>query len=237
MENHPEVIRRQMEETRTSLQDKLENLEQKVIGTVQDATDAAAETVQTVKETVEETVETVKETVGQTVESVKRTFSLRNQVNEHPWPMFLGAAAAGYVAGHMLFNPRERAARQPQGFFASAVAADPAPPRPQRNGVGTSPPQTEKGGFWNSVASHYHDELAKLQGLAVGAAASLVRDLLISSAAPALKEQIEDIVDSVTAKLGGKPIHGSVFPTEPSASPPADRPRFDRSNNVEPLIP
>jgi len=69
-----------MEATRTDLSDKLEKLEDKVMGNVQDATSAVAETVQqataTVNEAVrsaKEVVESVKETVQGTMGTVKDT--------------------------------------------------------------------------------------------------------------------------------------------------------------------
>jgi ElaB/YqjD/DUF883 family membrane-anchored ribosome-binding protein len=234
MENEAEVIRGQMQETRTSLQDKLETLEQQVKDTVQGATAAATETVQTVKDAVEETVETVKETVDQTVQSVKDTFNLRNQVNAHPWGMFLGAAVFGFVGERVLF-PQEQTAQVDQSIRATA-AVETTPTKAHRNGTSAGPPPTDHQGFWSGVAGHYRDELAKVQALAVGVAAGFVKEMLISSAAPALAEQIADIVDSLTAKLGGKPIGGPVFEKPPSA-PPVCNPRFDRSSNVEPLAP
>ena len=42
MDNESEVARQKMEDTRSSLQDKLETLEQHVVDTVQGAADAAA---------------------------------------------------------------------------------------------------------------------------------------------------------------------------------------------------
>ena len=72
MENE-DLIRKKMEETRTSLTEKLETLEEQVAGTVQGATAAVSDTVETVKDSVEETVSTVKDTVQETVGTVKDT--------------------------------------------------------------------------------------------------------------------------------------------------------------------
>ena len=79
MENE-DVIREQMEDTRTSLTEKLETLESQVASTVQGATTNVAETVEAVKETVEavkdtvqQTVTTVKESVEETICAVKET--------------------------------------------------------------------------------------------------------------------------------------------------------------------
>jgi ElaB/YqjD/DUF883 family membrane-anchored ribosome-binding protein len=224
MENEAHVIRRQMEETRTSLQDKLETLEQQVKDTVQGATVAATDTVQTVKEAVEETVETVKDTVDQTVQAVKDTFNLRNQVDAHPWAMVLGAAAVGFVGGRVLYSQVQ--AEPLRQNFSAPAPVEPKPTTAHRNGASPGPLKTDHLGFWSGIAGHYRDELAKVQGLALGVAASAVREMLISSAAPALAEQIADIVDSFTTKIGGKPIHGPVFEKTTSA-PPASNSRFN----------
>jgi len=57
-----------MEETRASLTEKLGTLEQKVVGTVENATTVVTETVDAIKETVHETVATVQDGVKDSVE-------------------------------------------------------------------------------------------------------------------------------------------------------------------------
>src|SRR5438105_8802525 len=112
MENE-DVIRDQMEDTRTSLTEKLETLEKKVASTVESATSNVAETVEAVKETVQETVSTVKDTVQDTVCTVKSTvregvgavkdaFDICGHVERHPWVMLGGSIAVGYVLGRLL---------------------------------------------------------------------------------------------------------------------------------------
>lgn len=227
MDNEPEVIRLQMEQTRTDLQEKLETLEKQVTDTVQGAADAATETVQSVKDAVQETVETVKDTVGETVGSVKDALDISQHVRAHPWAMFLGAAAIGYF-GTRLLRGQETPAPvpampQPTG---PTVAATPMPSRhngrhghskPEKNGThGAAAPAGP--GLFGHIADHYSAELGKLQGLAVGALGAMVREMLTSSTAPALAQQITDIVDGVTEKLGGKPIRGPLFQTSDAAA-------------------
>lgn len=63
--------------------DKLEMIESKVKGTVDD-----------IKGSVENTVETVKE-------NVKQAFDVKQQVNERPWMMLGASVVAGYVLGSL----------------------------------------------------------------------------------------------------------------------------------------
>jgi len=132
MDNSTEVIRQQMEETRNSLQDKLETLEEQVKHTVQEATETVTtvkETVASVRESVKESVDTVKDSVHDTVESVKESLSVERQFREHPWLMFAGAAAVGFLGGRLLSRlsepaRAERAAyHEPAPFRGSAVGA------------------------------------------------------------------------------------------------------------------
>lgn len=77
-------IRHDMERTRASLTDNLEMIQEKVKGTVDDAT-----------ATVGEALESVSDAVGQ----VKETFDVRHQVERHPWIAFGGAVVAGFAVG------------------------------------------------------------------------------------------------------------------------------------------
>jgi len=230
MDNEAEVMREQMELTRTSLQDKLETLEQQVKDTVQDAAEtvqtaatAATETVQSVKDAVQETVEAVKDTVQDTVFSVKQSLDVSLHVQHHPWVMFFGAAAVGYAGARLLYR---------------ASAAQPVPAVPFENAgqvktngrhadraKGSTPP---KKGFWASIGEHYKDELAKLQGLAVSAVAGMVREMLTTTTPSGLKDQVTELVDNVTTKLGGKPVQGPLFDDQPSTgTTPDPEYRFD----------
>src|SRR5262249_44007838 len=135
----PEVIHQQMAETRAALTEKLETLENQVVETVQGATSVVADTVDSVKdvvqttvETVKGSVETVKESVQQTVENVKQTLDVNRQVQEHPWLMFGGSVAVGFLAGYLVEQSRPRSSR--------LAAADRAPAR-----TTWAPPQPDGG--------------------------------------------------------------------------------------------
>ncbi len=230
MDNEPEVIRRQMEQTRTDLQEKLETLEKQVTETVQEAASAATETVQSVtetvqsvKEAVQDTVETVRGTVEDTVGSVKESLDINQHIRAHPWAMFIGATAIGYFGTRLLFGKGEPAPVPAMPAASDSVSTTPTHSRPngrhghsksEKNGAHAAAAPAEPG-LLGRIADHYSAELGKLQSLAVGALGAVVREMLASSAAPALAEQITDIVDGVTEKLGGKPVRGPLFQKTP----------------------
>jgi len=248
MDNQPEVIRQQMEETRTSLQEKLEVLEQQVLHTVKEAgqtvenvketveavkdvveesvstaKEGVQETVATVKDTLSDTVATVKETVSDTVETVKETFNLNHQVDKHPWPMMAGAVLVGFLGGKLM--------QRAPATMARAVPAQehvPTPPMPtphartRTNGKHHGPgrrPAT----FWDKMTEQYKDEIDKLKNLAVTAVGGIVRELVTEAAPPALAEGITNVVDGITTKLGGAPAQGPILNIKKH-----DAPRWER---------
>lgn len=204
MAEEPDVIREQIEETRSSLTEKLETLEGQV-----------RETVQSAKATVEDTIETVKSSVQHTVDSVKQTFDLSYQVDRHPWAMTGGSFVVGFLLGNYLEGRRQTrpisssqtsAYAQPNGGQSmmgyTAPVAAPAPP---------APPSLAR-----RVLSTFDEEIDKVKGIAIGAMLGLVRDLAKHSL-PQLAPQIEEVANSATVKLGGSPWPGSLL--QPEASP------------------
>jgi ElaB/YqjD/DUF883 family membrane-anchored ribosome-binding protein len=198
MDQEPDVIRQQIDETRSSLTEKLETLEGQVRGTVQEA-----------RSTVEETIQNVKDSVHETVATVKRTFDLNYQVRQHPWAMFGGSVVAGYVAGTFL-APRPGHRPAWSGPTHDGHAMRPAGPRDTWSGQTARQDlsgQGSSGSGWASwFMNQFHDEIEQAKGLAVGAAVGLVRDI-IKQSVPQLGPQIEQLMNNVTSKLGGQPIH------------------------------
>jgi len=93
-----ERVRDTLEETKTAVDDIVENVK----GTVEVTVDAVKETVDGAKSTVENIVENVKDTMDDTVTKVKRSFDLRYQVEQHPWLMLGGSVIAGSVLASLL---------------------------------------------------------------------------------------------------------------------------------------
>jgi ElaB/YqjD/DUF883 family membrane-anchored ribosome-binding protein len=187
-----DAIKQEMQETRASLTEKLETLEQKVVGTVENATTAVTDTVDAIKETVHDTVNTVQEGVQGSVDSVKDLFDVPAHVQRRPWLMVGGSVAVGYCIGTLL-TPN------PQNQFVPAANGVMLPPRPM---AAPPAPATTEPSIWAA-------EISKLKGLALGVLFGTARELLVSSMPEHMGEQIKDVVDSVTKKVGGDPLPSS----------------------------
>lgn len=208
MDDDPEVIRQQMEDTRCALTDKIERFEQAVTEKVQTTTAAMTDTVASVREAVQETVESVKGTVSDTVASVKDTFDIPRYFREYPWVAF-GATIGAGVAGGLLLRGRVCAASAPVSPPSFAAQA------PSSNGGGRVPMNGSRApvqpGRSENAVSMFDDELCKLKGMAVGAAFSLLRSWIGQSVPVPFADQVNGLIDSVTRKLGGEPVHGDLL--------------------------
>jgi ElaB/YqjD/DUF883 family membrane-anchored ribosome-binding protein len=202
MENEAELIRQQMTETRTALTEKLETLEEEVASKVKGTTETVAETVETVKEAVEGTVHTVKQTVENTVETVKETFDVNRQVERHPWMMFGGAVLLGFVGGRLLARSGYSLTGGHEAPYTPTYAPtyrEPQPPAYQS-------PTPAGPGLGGKVFDALKPALGKLGGLAIGATAGLVGQMLRDSAPEELRPKLNEVIDDITTALGGTPI-------------------------------
>ncbi|HVS34418.1 MAG TPA: hypothetical protein VMS17_02485 [Gemmataceae bacterium] len=204
MDEQPEVIHHQMEETRAALAEKLEVLESQVAQTVQstseavqhtgaavtETVDAVKETVKTVSEKVQETAETVAETVQQGVESVAEAFDLRRQVERYPWLSVGGAVVVGFL-GHELFAS---APGRPMTASSSHLTGS-------SEAITQTPRPAQTGWLW--------DEVSRLRGLAIGAVASLIRDWTRQSIPGGLGQRLAEEVEHLGSQFGGEKIRES----------------------------
>src|SRR5271166_6043831 len=86
-EQNTDEMRQEIDCTRAAMADKLEALEDRVMGTVQSA-----------QETVEDSLQMANDTVA----TVKRNFDINYQVEQHPWTMVGGCFLAGLALGLFL---------------------------------------------------------------------------------------------------------------------------------------
>jgi ElaB/YqjD/DUF883 family membrane-anchored ribosome-binding protein len=219
MLDEPEVIRQHMEETRSSLAEKLETLEEQVVDKVTETTTAVADTVESVKEAVEETVESVKGTVQESVQAVKNTFDLPRQMNSHPW-LFVGASVGvGFLGARLLDRAgayhRRGASVSDSGSSPESwngPSAYPTSQAPERYAAAAPrPPEPEKPGWLTTVASQFEPEIARLKSLAIGAAIGLARDAIVPSLPEELRPKVTELANDFTAKLGGEVIRGPLL--------------------------
>ncbi|MEK6259969.1 MAG: hypothetical protein AABP62_15215 [Planctomycetota bacterium] len=242
-----EVIRQQMDDSRAALTEKLGLLEEKVTETVQSATASVAETVQSATASVTETVDSVKGAVQGTVDSVRHSvedtvasvseaLDLALQVKRHPWGMLAGAIAVGYV-GAQLLSTGERSRAGSSGRHRTNGSIDrlsleraagegmtsvPSPNHATNgsttNGSTKGSATTANSGLMSQIGDSFQAEIAKLKGLAVGAAFGMVRDMLTEAGPPSLKHEIAEVIDGFTEKLGGHRISGPVLSKDGNGS-------------------
>jgi len=215
MDDNPDELRKQIDQTKASLVGKLEALETQVAGTVQEASETVAETVTAVKDTVE--------TVVEKVHSAGEFFNLKAQTQQRPWVVFGGSVLLGCMATYLLSGKskdnrqnrrsEERDYPEPQRTSAS-VASVPGSDYPQTH----AEPKEEKKHSW------LWEQAAGLMGLAVGSAMGVVRDLATQGLPEALGRDLAKELDQLTTHLGGKPIEGSLIRPEkdqPATKQPA----------------
>jgi ElaB/YqjD/DUF883 family membrane-anchored ribosome-binding protein len=190
-------MRQEIDCTRSAMADKLEALEDRVMGNVQSA-----------QETVEDSIQMAKDTVT----TVKRNFDIKYQVEQHPWTMVGGCFVAGLALGGLFPRVRRRCRQAPDRLAGNEAplagssrlvteqrsngSLDNAAPPPRLH-----PMSADRPGFFGQ----FQEEIDKVKGMAIGYAMGLARDS-IKDAVPQLASQIDDVMNSVTIKLGSKPV-------------------------------
>ena len=189
MSDTPEVIRQQMEETKSHLSEKLVSLETQVTETVQSTGTAVNATV----EAVQETVETVTGAVQDAVQSVSNAFDLRRQAERHPLLVFGGAAVLGYLAVKFLTG------RAKKSEPLKALAIVPCPSGDSA-GLGSGVPAIESAATAAAIAAAYEagresSARHQLQDLAIRALIGVVQDIATHA--------VPQVVDYLTGSLAG----------------------------------
>jgi ElaB/YqjD/DUF883 family membrane-anchored ribosome-binding protein len=234
MDHESEVIKQQMEQTRSALAEKLETLEEHVTSTVRNTTEAVTGTVETVKGAVEDTVESVKgavsntmETVEESVEHVKEAFDLNKQMQTHPWLMMGGGVVVGYLGTCLLETGYNRVSQE----MTRSVAPPPSSTnfRPEGGGDGRNRPTAStpsEPSTWDKVTEALAPAADQIKGLAFGVATAMLGRMILEAVPPSLKGEVEQVIDEVTKAVGGKPLPSFLHanPAESRASQPPPRP-------------
>ncbi len=213
MDQEPDVIRHQIEDTRSSLTDKIETLENQVLATVQNARQTVEGTIENVRETVEETIENVKSSVENTVDSVKETFDVRRQVERHPWAAVGCSFAAGFAVGTLLesrrgplFGPSGWVDRMGEGSRYPATYREPEHRRAAEAPRQELTRQPSGPSWFDRLLTQFQPEIDRAKEMAIGALMGVARDYAKANL-PMLSPQIDELMNRVTEKVGGEPVH------------------------------
>jgi len=192
MADQAELIRQQMDETRTAMTEKIEALEKQVSETVKDTATTVAETVNVASETVDKTVNTI----ADTVQTVTDTFNISAHISNYPWVAVRGSVVVGFLLGSMFMGGR----RHPT-YVAPPAPPTPAPqPAPQY--VAESPPtEASEPQQPSGLAS----VLGSLKSLAVGTAVGALGNTILSAVPTDLRSSLSGIIQDVAERLGGDP--------------------------------
>ncbi len=203
MDPQPDVIRQQIEETRSSLTEKLETLEAEVKGTVE----SARETIESAKETVTGTIDNVKETVQSATQTVKRTFNIPYQVDRHPWAMMGLSLVSGIVAGALVGGRLTTGRRMTYGM--AEASREPLERSETAPAAAWSRLTHEQGrpGFMDKLRHQLGNEVEKVKDLAVNTLAGVVSDVARRSI-PALGQAVEDMMTRMASQVGVPPQYG-----------------------------
>jgi ElaB/YqjD/DUF883 family membrane-anchored ribosome-binding protein len=215
MDQEPDLIRQDIEQTRESLTEKLEVLEHEVKETITEAKETVTGTIETAKQTVEDITSNVKETVQETVATVKRTFDLPYQVDQHPWGMMGGSMAAGFLAGYLLPATR-RLDGWGQQIRRAATATDGAATQATPGYLNGHPSEPATAGgagqsFFNKLLDQFAPEIDRVKEVAIGTMVGLLRDWVKQALPTSLAPKVEEVMNQTTSKLGGEPIRGPVL--------------------------
>jgi ElaB/YqjD/DUF883 family membrane-anchored ribosome-binding protein len=188
-----DAMREQMEETRTSLTEKLETLERQVAGTVRGATAAVAEKAEAVREAVENTVSSVKDTLCQGAATVRDMADVRGHVERHPWAMLAGSVAVGYVTAALVERGLRRHPHPAHPFAAPGSLAE-------ANGRKAAPEHTLLGGLF----AKFGPEISKLKNIALSALFEAVREKVMEATPEEFAPSLQSFFDSVGEKITGE---------------------------------
>jgi hypothetical protein len=179
MTDTAQMIRKQMDETKLQLSDKLASLEHQVSETVQSTGTAVNATV----EAVQETVETVTEAARDTVQYVSRAFDFPRHVERHPWLALGGSVALGYWAAEFLARSK-KPARVPE-----------AGPVPHVSGSGTKhengKPEAQPAATDAALAAAYgagstNSFWREMRTVAIGALFGIAKDVVSRAVPPVM---------------------------------------------------
>ena len=239
LEQNIAETRHDIEETRASMSEKLELLEERVRDTLVETKTAVGDIVENVKDTVDGTLDAVKETVGgakstvenivenvkgtmdDTVTMVKQSFDLRYQVEQHPWLMVGGSVVAGSVLASLMHrghetprysyssDPGQYVADTTQGMKLYSVTGKDDVTASQENSMYTQAPPQRGGG---RTLGQFQEEFNIVKGAVMGAVMSNVMGALkeiIRQNIPSMASRFDKAVNQIAKKWEIEPDESS----------------------------
>lgn len=231
----PDLIEREMEQTRESITAKVSALETQVLGTIQTATSTISDTVQAVKdtvttapaamkETVQETVAAMKDSVKETFESVKETvasFDLGECVGNHPGAALGTSVAAGFVAGYVLFGDSRplmaRGFREPAPGGRPGTASHDHTPYGHAFAAPAAAPA--RPGMFSNLWAMVGGELEQLAKQALTTALASLKQSVNERVPRLVDDAVQNVAGRVTGHNGA--THGGHAAYSPTVAPAA----------------
>lgn len=189
MDQEPALILRDIRETRRSLGDKLELLEDQMKTSYNAARFRVESTI--------ENIDSVKSTVQDAVTGVKKVFDLKKHAEKNPIA-FLGASvAAGALVGSLLENNRRKIA-------ANEIRLESLQELEQRYSPLSPPTQVvyypRRNSLFNRFTELFHDEIQMVKGMLIEGAMEKARKFAHQTF-PEISEKVDKVVDSAESKF------------------------------------
>ena len=159
-------------QTRARMAQKLEQLEDRVQESIEDARTSVYGVVERVQTAAEDVIDRVDDVIDKT----KRSVDPRLQMQMHPWLMVGGAVLLGYTLGNLTNQRTEDGRYISTSDFPQGRRGETIPIR--------------KNNIWEGLTYRLQDEIDVFKGAALAAAESLVRDLF-RNIIPALAGPLE----------------------------------------------
>jgi len=150
--------------------------------------------------------------VADSVESVKEALDVSGYIDRYPWVAMGGSVALGYAIGCLL-TPRNGHSSS-SGWSGSSgsygttsqqtAASLGATPQQSASAFSdTSMPSAGSSSGGSFLPQSWMPMLDKLKGLAIGTASGVLGEMVLNLAPASLKENLAQMIDETTEKLGG----------------------------------
>jgi len=130
--------------------------------------------------------------MDQAVEKAKETFDLHRQADAHPWTVFGGSIAVGFIGGCILTPSRTD--------FSDVHWERYQSPRPEEQSFQAAQSRPPASGM-----SLFAPALRRLKDMAITAGSGFVAEMLISAAPPTMHDEIKATVEEFASALREHP--------------------------------